>query len=148
MQVAVRYFTRSGNTKRLAMAVAEAVGVQAQDLSVPLEERVDLLFLGCSCYAFGIDPAVQAYLLDNRDKIGRLVCVGTSAMMRSLRGPLSRAAKRAQIPLDEREFHCRGQFHKAHPGRPNEKDLERAACFATQLLAEETGAQRQEEWDH
>ena len=136
MQVAVRYFTRSGNTKRLAMAVAEAVGVQAQDLSVPLEERVDLLFLGCSCYAFGIDPAVQAYLLDNRDKIGRIVCVGTSAMMRSLRGPVRRAAAKAGLEMDAREFHCRGQFHRAHPGRPNAQDLERAARFAKDLLAE------------
>ncbi len=148
MKLAVRYFTRSGNTKRLAEAVAQALGQQALDLSHPLSERVDLLVLGCSYYAFDVDPAVKSFLLENRLKIGRLVCVGTSAMMRSLRGPLSRAAKRAQIPLDEREFHCRGQFHKAHPGRPNEKDLERAACFAKQLLAEETGAQRQEEWDH
>lgn len=148
MKLAVRYFTRSGNTKRLAEAVAQALGQQALDLSHPLSERVDLLVLGCSYYAFDVDPAVKNFLLENRLNIGRLVCVGTSAMMRSLRGPLSRAAKRAQIPLDEREFHCRGQFHKAHPGRPNEKDLERAACFAKQLLAEETGAQRQEEWDH
>ena len=34
MKIAVRYYTRSGNTEKLAKAIAEAVGVQAE--SVPL----------------------------------------------------------------------------------------------------------------
>lgn len=99
MKLAVRYFTRSGNTKRLAEAVAQALGQQALDLSHPLSERVDLLVLGCSYYAFDVDPAVKSFLLENRLKIGRLVCVGTSAMMRSLRGPLSRAGQAGPDPV-------------------------------------------------
>lgn len=31
MKVAVRYFTRSGNTKKLALAIAEAVGAEAKE---------------------------------------------------------------------------------------------------------------------
>lgn len=59
MKIAVRYYTQTGNTKRLAEAVAQAVGVEAYDLSKPIEEPVDILFLGNSYYAFSIAPAVR-----------------------------------------------------------------------------------------
>ena len=52
MKVAVRYYTKTGNTKRLAEAVAEAAGVEALPISVPVDEAVDILFLGNSYYAF------------------------------------------------------------------------------------------------
>ena len=52
MKIAVRYYTRSGNTQKLAEAVAAAVGVEALPVSEPLTEPVDVLFLGCSYYAF------------------------------------------------------------------------------------------------
>ena len=48
MKIAVRYYTKTGNTKRLAEAIAEAVGVEALPISEPVGEPVDLLFLGNS----------------------------------------------------------------------------------------------------
>ena len=48
MKTAVRYYTKTGNTKRLAEAIAQAAGVDAQPISVPLTEPVDILFLGNS----------------------------------------------------------------------------------------------------
>ena len=59
MKIAVRYYTKTGNTKRLAEAVAKAAGVEAQPISVPVSEPVDILFLGNSYYAFTIDPEVR-----------------------------------------------------------------------------------------
>ena len=38
MKVAVRYYTKTGNTKRLAEALAKAVGVEALPISVPVTE--------------------------------------------------------------------------------------------------------------
>ena len=34
MKVAVRYYTRSGNTEKLAQAIGRAVGVEAKDVSI------------------------------------------------------------------------------------------------------------------
>ena len=48
MNIAVRYYTKTGNTKRLAEAIANAVGVEALPISVPITEHVDILFLGNS----------------------------------------------------------------------------------------------------
>ena len=61
MKIAVRYYTKTGNTKKLAMAIAEAVGVEAKPISVPVDEPVDILFLGNSYYAFSIDPEVNLF---------------------------------------------------------------------------------------
>ena len=62
MKVAVRYQSRGGNTKAVAEAVAKAAGVAAQPVSVPLTERVDVLFLGGGIYGFGIDPALKSFI--------------------------------------------------------------------------------------
>ena len=59
MKVAVRYFSRGGNTKKLAEAIASAIGVEAKDVSFGLNEDVDLLFLGSSVYAYGVDASIK-----------------------------------------------------------------------------------------
>ena len=75
MKVAVRYYTKTGNTKKLAMAVAEALGAEALPISVPVTEPVDLLFLGNSYYAFNIDPEVRGFIQKlNKDNVGRINC--------------------------------------------------------------------------
>ena len=84
MKVAVRYYTKTGNTKRLAEAVAKAVGAEALPLSSPIEEPVDILFLGNSYYAFSIDPEVRAFIRSlSKDKVGRIVNFGSAAMRNS-----------------------------------------------------------------
>ena len=92
MKYAIRFYTRSGNTKKLADAVAKVVSVEAKDVSVPLEEKVDILFLGCSYYSFDVDEAVKKFIVANKDNIGKIVCFGTSAMMKSMKKPVSKVA--------------------------------------------------------
>ena len=46
MKAAVRYYTKTGNTKRLAEAVAKAIGAEALPISAPVTEPVAILFLG------------------------------------------------------------------------------------------------------
>ena len=43
MKIAVRYYTKTGNTKRLAEAVAEAIGAEALPITAPVTEKVDIL---------------------------------------------------------------------------------------------------------
>ena len=47
MSIAIRYFTKSkkGNTKKLADAVSEAIGIEALDVTEDLTEKADRLFL-------------------------------------------------------------------------------------------------------
>ena len=136
MKIAVRYYTKTGNTKRLAEAVAKAVGTEALPISVPVEEPVDVLFLGNSYYAFSIDPEVRDFIrsLDS-GKIGRIVNFGSAAMLNSAWKKVKAEADKAGIVMDEREFHCKGEFKGIHKGKPDEDDLKAAAEFAKKIIS-------------
>ena len=92
------------------------------------------MFLGCSYYAFDVDQAVKDFIVNNKDNIEKIVCFGTSAMMKSMKKPVGKVAKKVNVTVADEEFHCRGQFGKIHRGRPNEEDLANAAAFAKGLL--------------
>ena len=126
---------KTGNTKRLAEAVAKAVGAEALDLSAPITEPVDVLFLGNSYYAFSIDPEVRDFVRKlDKTKVGRIVNFGSAAMLNSTYKKVKAEADKVGIPMDEREFHCKGEFKGIHKGRPNEEDLAAAAEFAKSIV--------------
>ena len=134
MKVAVRYYTKTGNTKRLAEAVAAALNTEALPISIPLDEYTDILFLGNSYYAFTIDPEVRNFVRSlDKSKVGRIVNFGTAAMLNSTYRKVKAEADKVGIPMDTREFHCRGQFKGANKGRPNDEDLKAAAAFAREI---------------
>ena len=135
MNIAVRYYTKTGNTKRLAEAVANAVGVEALPISEPVAEPVDILFLGNSYYAFSIDPEVREFVASlDKEKVGKIVNFGSAAMLNSTFKKVKAEADKVGIPMDEREFHCKGEFKGLHKGRPNEEDLSAAAEFAKTIV--------------
>lgn len=134
MKIAVRYYTKTGNTKRLAEAVAGALGTEALPISEPVTEPVDLLLLGNSYYAFNIDPEVRTFIRSlDRKMVGRIANFGTAAMMNSTFKKVKAEADKAGIPMEESEFHCRGEFKGIHKGRPNREDLDAAAAWAKAL---------------
>ena len=133
MRFAVRYYTRTGNTKRLAEAIAKELGVEALPISEPVNEQVDFLFMGNSYYAFDIDPEVKKFVSSlDKDKVGKIVNFGSAAMLNSTYKKVKAVAEKAGIAMDEKEFHCKGEFKGIHKGRPNENDLKDAIEFAKQ----------------
>ena len=135
MNFAVRYYTQTGNTKKLAEAVADALGVEALPITEPVEDPVDVLFLGNSYYAFSIAPQVRAFIQKlDKEKVGMIANFGSAAMMGSTFKKVAAEAKRVGIPMVNKEFHCRGEFKGVHKGRPNEQDLANAAEFAKQFM--------------
>lgn len=137
MKIAVRYYTKTGNTKRLAEAVAESVGAEALPIPSPIEDPVDILFLGNSYYAFSIDPEVREFIRKlDKSKVGRIVNFGSAAMLNSTYKKVKAEADKVGIPMDEREFHCKGEFKGIHKGRPNAEDFAAAADFAKTIMGE------------
>ncbi len=138
MKIAVRYYTKTGNTRRLAEAVARAAQTEALPISTPVTEPVDILFLGNSYYAFTIDPEVRDFVRSlDKSKVGRIVNFGSAALLNSTYKKVKAEADRVGIPMDGREFHCKGEFKAMHKGRPNEEDLKAAAEFVRGILADE-----------
>ena len=133
MTYAVRYYTKTGNTKKLAETMAKELGVEALSISEPVNEAVDLLFLGNSYYAFNIDPEVRAFIASlDKAKIGRIVNFGSAALLNTTYKKVKAEADKAGIRMDEKEFHCKGEFKGIHKGRPNENDIQAAVEFVKQ----------------
>lgn len=130
MKTAVRYYTRSGNTKKLAESIAAAVGAEAKTVSEPLEEKIDALFLGSSVYAGGADSSVIKFIADNKDKIGCIYNFSTAFLPVSTYKKVCAAAKANGVEVSENEFHCKGSFMGMNKNRPDENDLKAAAEFA------------------
>ena len=135
MTYAVRYYTKTGNTKRLADAIAKELGVEALPISEPVNEAVDILFLGNSYYAFNIDPEVKAFVASlDKNKVGKIVNFGSAAMLNSTYKKVKAEADKVGVKMDANEFHCKGEFKGIHKGRPNNEDVAAAAAFARKYL--------------
>lgn len=135
MKIAVRYYTKTGNTKRLAEAIGKAVGAEALPISTPVTEPVDILFLGNSYYAFSIDPEVREFIKKlDKNKVGKIVNFGSAAMLNSTYKKVKAEADKVGIPMDEKEFHCKGEFKGIHKGKPDESDMKAAAAFARKIV--------------
>ena len=135
MKIAVRYYTKTGNTKRLAEAIGKAVNAEALPISTPVTEPVDILFLGNSYYAFSIDPEVRSFVKSlDKNMVGKIVNFGSAAMLNSTYKKVKAEADKIGIPMDEREFHCKGEYKGVHKGKPDENDLKAAAEFAKKII--------------
>ena len=135
MKIAIRYYTKSkkGNTRKLADAVSQALGVEALDVSAGLEEKADRLFLINAMYAADVDREIKTFLEENRAMIGEVVNMNTAATGASTRKAVKRVTEPLGIPLCEQEFHCVGSWVFLNRGLPSEADLARAKDFAKSL---------------
>ncbi len=135
MTISIRYYTKSkkGNTKKLADAVSKVLDMEALDVSVDLEEKVDRLFLINAMYAANIDKEVADFLTRNKDKIGEIVNMNTAATGASTIKAVKKVADALQIPVSEKEFHCAASWIFINKGLPTEEDFARAGAFAKEL---------------
>lgn len=135
MKVAVRYYSRGGNTKKLAEAIASAVGVEAKTTSESLKEDVDILFLGSSVYAYGVDDSVKYFINGIHVNVGKVVNFSTAAVIKSTYKQVSKLLAKKGIPMAQEEFACRGSFGPMHKGKPDVDDLKRASAFAKSMVS-------------
>ncbi len=138
MSIAVRYYSRGGNTKRVAQAIAKAAGADAKEYQAGITEPVDLLFLGGSVYGFGLDEATISFIASLDPALVKSVALfGTSAIVKSGNPEMAKLLEKRGIPVLENSFYCRGEFTIMHKGRPNAADLEKAAGFALAVMKEQ-----------
>lgn len=135
MNIEIRYFSKTGNTKKLADAIALATGTEAKTVNQPLLGKTDILFLGSSVYAAGVDEEIKAFIKSlDKEQIGHVVNFSTAALLPSTYKQVEKLLKQRGILLDTNEFHCRGSFHMMHKGKPDKEDLEAVKKFAKQVV--------------
>ena len=135
MKVAIRYYTRGGNTKKLADAISEAIGVEAKTTAEPLTEDVDILFLGSSVYAYGVDDEVKKFISGIDVKVGKVVNFSTAALIKSTYKQVAKLLSEKNIPFAKEEFACKGSFAMMHKGKPDADDCKAAAAFAKKIVS-------------
>ena len=137
MNVAIRYYTKKGNTKKLADAISSVVGVDASSIQSPIKEKCDILFLCNSIYKFGIDPEVKNFL-ENLDssKVTKVVNISTSASGNSTHNQVKEILKFKGIALHEPSFSCKGSFLFVNKNRPNQQDIKKCQSFVESIIDE------------
>ena len=130
MNIAVRYYSRSGNTKAVAEAIAKAADVTAVSVdqsNAAITEPVDVLFVGGALYAYGIDSKLKDYLQTlKKEDAKKAVVFSTSWFSRHAIDLIKKGLSEAGIPVSEESFYVRG--------KPGEQQLKDAAAFAGKNL--------------
>ena len=111
MNIAVRYCSKSkmGNTRRIAEAIAEGIGVTAVSISdePKLSEKVDILFLGGAPYANIMAPELREYA-EKIDPtcVSRVVLFTTSTVSHRTVIALKKILKNKGINVSKEYFHA------------------------------------------
>ena len=135
MDIAIRYSTKSkkGNTEKLANVVSKALNIEALDVSKDLDSKADKLILINAMYAADIDKEVKEFLSRNKDKIGEIYNMNTSASGSSTWKNVKKVADSLQIKLSDKEFHCAASWIFINKGLPTEDDYKKAENFVLSL---------------
>ncbi|MCR5746413.1 MAG: flavodoxin [Lachnospiraceae bacterium] len=130
MNIAVRYYSRSGNTKALAEAIANAAGVAAVSVDssdAKINETADVLFIGGALYAYGIDKHLKEYIKSlKRDDAKKAVVFSTSWISKHSIDLIKNGLAEAGIPVEDETFYVKN--------KPDESQLKDAADFARKYL--------------
>lgn len=130
MKAAVRYYSRSGNTKAVAEAIAEAAGVSAISVDASdaaITEPVDVLFIGGALYAYGLDSHLKDYLKTlKKDDAKQAVVFSTSWISKHSIDLIKKALSEAGISVVSESFYVKN--------KPNDAQLKAAADFARKYL--------------
>lgn len=130
MNIAVRYYSKSGNTKAVAEAIAEAVVVKAVSVDTTeadIKEPVDLLFIGGALYAYGLDKHLKEYLKTlKKENVKKAVVFSTSWLSKHSVDLIKSGLKEAGIPVEEEFFYVKN--------KPNDEQKKQAADFARKFI--------------
>ncbi len=137
MNIEVRYFSKSGNTKKIADAIAGELGVSAKPITQPVPSDTDVLFLGGAVYCGGIDGKLKEFINSLGSKAKKVAVFSTAAIAPSAYPQMRKLIEKQNVTVIEKEFHCRGEFMKIHSGRPNADDEQLAGKFAREVVKDQ-----------
>ena len=138
MRIAVRYQSWSGNTRKVAEAIARKSGVVAKPLD-PAEKfppGIDLLFVGGGVYADNPSKKVTGMLSELTAEQVSCLAFFYTAVRAKAKAPdkLRSAVKDSSISIVDDAFHCFGKFLLFKRDQPDSNDLAQAESFAKRTI--------------
>ena len=139
MDVGVVYYSKTGNTKKLAEAIAGAIGCTAADVSeFDTGKTYDIMYIGGAIYGGKLDPALMQFIEGiDPSKVKRAALFTTYAFGESATGMMKALLKEKGIVSEDVVYKCKGKFMFFNGKSPNAKELEDAGKFAQQILSTE-----------
>ena len=126
MKAAIRYFSRGGNVKAMAEAIARGTGLEAisiDDERAPIDEPIDLLFVGGALYNFKLDQRLTDYLKALPEgMVKEAVAFGSSMLTRRPLFLMQDRLKEKGIKVNQQAIWSRN--------RPNDNLIEAIEYFA------------------
>ena len=109
MNKAVRYYSKLGNTKTIAEAIAEGAGTTAVSITdePELKEYTNILFLGGAPYANIMAPELRTYAEKlTPEKVGKVVLFTTSNWSRRTVYALRKILREKNIDVADEHFYA------------------------------------------
>lgn len=130
MIIAVRYYSRSGNTKILANEIAKTLNVSAISVdseNAKIDKPVDLLFIGGALYAYGLDKHLKEYLKTlTKENVKKAVVFSTSWISKHSVNLIKKELRNAEIEVDDEYIYVKNT--------PSEKNLEEVRTFVKKYI--------------
>lgn len=135
--VSVIFYSRGGNTRKVADAIAEELGVKAVDIRAAAPDTAKIVFLGSGTYGGRPGEELMKFI-ESGNFAGRKVAIfytsanphGNQKLIDAMTAALKpKGANIAGI------FHCPGKFLLLmNRGRPGKEDLDNAKKFAREMV--------------
>ena len=137
MRVRVFYHSLTGNTRKVAAAIASTAGCVAEPVSTAtVNEPVDMLFLGASIHAGDIDPSVKKFIEGLDPALVKEVIMFSTGFEEKAVGVIKDLLARRGVVVTDKCYFCPGKFLLFNRTHPDARDLTGAEEFARSVLAE------------
>jgi flavodoxin len=128
--------SRGGNTRKVADAIAEELGIKARDVMASSTDDAKVLFLGSGTYGGKPGEAMMKFIGSGNFSGRKIALFGTAA---SLTGVQKMTVAMTDILKQKGatilgSYHCKGKFLLVNWGHPNDEDLKNAKMFAREML--------------
>jgi flavodoxin len=133
MKIEVRYQSRSGNTKAIAEAIAEELGVVAKSVAEPVRSA-DLLILGGAVYNYDLDESLKNFIkfLDAQ-QIKKVAIFGTAGGVKAGLRKTKKLLKAKGIEVLPKRLFIR--IGLGHSKKPAPQHLQAAKNFAKSIIS-------------
>ena len=129
----VIYFSKTGNTQKIADAIASELNVTATEVHRAKLEKDTLIFLGSGWYGGKLPDSMVKFIQDTDFKSRHVALFGTSGSGKGKEVTAMESSLRSKEAHIKGTFFCRGKFLFFHRGKPTENDLAEARKFARSM---------------
>ena len=133
MNKVVIYASMTGHSKKIALAIANELGIEAYNVkNKPILEDIDLLFIVGGIYGGNSSPNLIEYLNNDikAEHIKKVALLTSSASKKAKQTDTRDILTKKGINVLEEEFTCKGAFLLIGLGHPNKGEIADAVEFA------------------